>query len=157
MIGIIIVSLQERHAVYRRAGHETNVTRACCTRRAVGMRPPQSVTSDGARRAGGIIRAPGLALTPHGSRRAAGHAKTCWPSNAGRCGTGGGGGGGSGERNETGWQLACQSGGRTASTSCMCVDDRESCVVSLSTPGLAWHMWHQSQQHLQTHTVIRYA
>jgi hypothetical protein len=38
------------------------------------------------------------------------------------------------------WQLACQSGGRTASTSCICVDDRESCVVSLSAPGLAWHL-----------------
>ena len=45
MIGIMIVSLQERHAVYRRAGHETNVTRSSCVRRAVGMRPPQSVTS----------------------------------------------------------------------------------------------------------------
>lgn len=50
MIGIIAVSFQERHAVYRRARHETNVTRDCCTRRAVmaakcvrrpvGMRPP---------------------------------------------------------------------------------------------------------------------
>ena len=39
----------------------------------------------------------------------------------------------------TGWQLACQSGGRTASTSCSCLvcvgGDRESCLVSLSTPG----------------------
>jgi hypothetical protein len=40
----------------------------------------------------------------------------------------------------TGWQLACQSGGRTASTSCICVGDRESCLVSLSTPTDSYHV-----------------
>jgi hypothetical protein len=108
MIGIIAVSFQERHAVYRRARHETNVTRDCCTRRAVMAAkkcpaPGGDETAlnpshrDGARRASGqcgIIRAPGLTLAVP-----AGHAKTCWPANAGQGGTGGGGGGGSGERN----------------------------------------------------------
>ena len=107
MIGIMIVSLQERHAVYRRAGHETNVTRSSCTRRAVvGAKCPARGGDETA-----PIRHFGMALdgqvvSPgHQGLRSpltvpAGHAKTCWPANAGQGGTGGGGGGGgSGERN----------------------------------------------------------